>query len=234
MVRLKAEEFLRKALQRSKTGLQETDAIILDAKATRFQNNARLQITYIDLRKNIVSRKSADASWYEILEKKYRDALGNGKLLLAKISYEFNRIEKIEFKSEAEISKVLEILDAIADADPKYKYVELEGKFIDQDTSCAVVMQSGSVIIPYNLVSIQLLKDSMHGKNISAVIIAHEGLNSNVIDAFIIKSIEEESTTGKGEEGTEDEDTTTEEERVELPSEKQKIVDELLAQLRES
>lgn len=229
MVRVKAEEFLRR-LGSSTATVQESEGILLDCKKVKGSYSSRIQITYIDLKLARVSRKNADYSWFDVIQKKMRESLFSGKMPAVKIKYDMNRVENIEFLKDVELTKVLEIIDAIADKDEKYKYVDIEGKFIDQDTSCEVRSgNSGSVVLPYSLLSVQLLKDHLHGKAIKATIIGHES-NGNIIDAFILREIaESEERESKEEEITAEAET---EEKLELPTDKQKLVDELLAEIK--
>ena len=237
MVKVSPEEFFKR-VKASRIAEESTEAIILDARIERYSNGEKLKVTYIDLRRNIVSRKNVDSSWKDVVSEYYRKALEQGKLPIGRIYYELNRMERIEFKSDVEISKVIEILDAIAEKDTKYSYTTITGKFLDQDTSCVIKERNGIHYIPMNLISVGILKDLLHGKTVEVYLIGHEGAKGTVIDAFILKNIiEGEEEKGAREEivaeAGETEEATTDEERIELPPNKQKLINELLAQIQE-
>ena len=56
MVRVSPEEFFKK-VKTSKVAEESTEIILLDARIERYSNGEKLKVTYIDLKKNIVSRK---------------------------------------------------------------------------------------------------------------------------------------------------------------------------------
>jgi len=236
MVRVSPEEFFKR-VKASQVSEESTEIILLDGRIERYSNGEKIKVTYIDLRRNIVSRKNADSSWKDVISEYYRKAMESGKLPIGRIFYELNRMERIEFKGTVEISKVTEILDAIAEKDTKYTYTMITGKFLDQDTSCVIKGSNGVLYIPMNLVSVGILKDLLHGKTIEAYLIGHEGARGTVIDAFILKSViegeEEKAMEKEGAAEAGESEEVAEEERIELPPDKQKLIDELLAQIQE-
>jgi len=235
MVRINPEEFIKRMRSASarKDGEESTEGIILDGRIEGRDDQKSVTLTIIDLRLNRVRRMKVHREWMDIVEKLYRDCLNEGKLPLGWIVYDMNMIERLEVKACVEISKILEIIDAIADKDPRYEFIEIEGRFIDQDTSCAVKMNPAPLILSQRLFSMRALKDILHGKNVQGVVIAHEGARGDMIDAFILKAVEEPEEAEVEGEAT-SESGGEKEERIELPPEIQRKINELLSQINTS
>jgi len=234
MVRISPEEFIKRLSSATeKARIEATEGILLDVRIEKFSKE-KLKITFIDLRRNVVKRVIGDSTWEDIITKSFSETLLNGKLPLVRIFHDMNRMERIEFKGSVEISKVIEIIDAIAERDNKYIYVDVHGKFLDQDTVCAVKSGSGIVYVPPNLLSVMTLKDSLHGKVIEGYVIGHESASKGGItfDAFILRSVVEAEEP----EEVEDDSTVAEggrEERIELPEDIQRKISDLLSQVKD-
>jgi len=238
MVRISPEEFIRRLSSATgeKTRIEVTEGILLDVRIEKFSKE-KLKITFIDLRRNVVKRVISDNTWEDITTKNFRETLLNGKLPLVRIYHDMNRMERIEFKGSVELSKAIEIIDAIAERDNKYIYVDARGKFLDQDTVCAVKSDSGIIYVPPNLASVMTLKDSLHGKIVEGTLIGHESISKSGVsfDAFILRSVveaeEPEEAEVEGELAPSGQEEK--EERIELPAEIQKRINELLSQIKD-
>ena len=238
MVRVRAEDFIKRLSSSpgEKARIEITEGILLDVRIEKFSKE-KLKITIIDLRRNVVKRVISDSTWEDIISKSFSESLLNGKLPLVKVYHDMNRMERIEFRGSVEINKAIEIINAIAERDNKYIYVDARGKFLDQDTVCAVKSDSGIIYVPPNLASVMTLKDSLHGKIVEGTLIGHESISKSGVsfDAFILRSVAEAEEPEEAEIEGElaSEQGGEKEERIELPEDIQKKINELLSQIKD-
>jgi len=235
MVRVRAEDFIKRLSSSpgEKARIEITEGILLDVRIEKFSKE-KLKITIIDLRRNVVKRVISDSTWEDIISKSFSESLLNGKLPLVKVYHDMNRMERIEFRGSVEINKAIEIINAIAERDNKYIYVDARGKFLDQDTICAVKSDSGIVYVPPNLLSVMSLKDSLHGKIVEGTLIGHESITKSGVsfDAFVLRAVAEAEEPEEVEGELAPSGQEEKEERIELPAEIQRKINELLSQIK--